>query len=82
MLCRQKNVACAQKLFCQSNNVPQFAAEISTHFIVVVYRGISVYVVSVGVGRCEVPMVVEIEVLVCWVVTRATAMVVTLGSEE
>jgi hypothetical protein len=63
-------------------NVPQFAAEISKHCIVVLYRGINVYVVSVCFGRCEVLMVVEIEVLVCWVVTRATAQVVTLGSEE
>ena len=81
MLCRQ-NVACAQKLFSQSINVPQFAVEISTHFIVVVCRDINVYVVSVCVRRCAVVMVVESEILVCWVVACATAMVVSLGSEE
>jgi len=82
LLCRQKDVACAQKLSCQSINVPQFAAEISAHFIAVVYRGINVYVVSVCVGRYEVLTVVEIEVLVCWVMSHTAAQLVTLGSEE
>jgi len=38
--------------------------------------------VSVCFGKCEVVMVMESEILVCWVVTHATAKVVTLGSEE
>jgi hypothetical protein len=84
LLCRQKNVACAQKLFSQSINVLQVAAEVSTHLIAVVYtgRGINVYVVHVCVGSCEVLVVVEIEILVCWVVTHTTTKVVTLGSEK
>ena len=82
MLCKQKSFACTQQLFSQSINVPMCAAEISTHFILVVYIGINFYVVSICVKGCEILMVVEIEILVCWAMIYATACVVTLGSEE
>jgi hypothetical protein len=32
------NVACAQKLFSQPITVAQFAAVISTHYVIVVYK--------------------------------------------
>jgi hypothetical protein len=73
---------CRETVLLIDLNAPQFCAEISTGFILLLYRGIHFCIVSKCVRRFKVLVVVKIEIVFCWVMTHIAALVVTVGSEE